>query len=470
MRRLFIFLVMVSSMFSCNKKFLELTTTTEQNAWAKISSSEINQSSEISDVVINTDQKLQEIEGFGTCFNELGWTSLKLLKPEERVAILKEMFEPGTGANFTICRMPVAANDFAIDWYSYNETDGDFQMKNFSIENDKATLIPFIKQALIHNPELKVWASPWSPPSWMKYNKHYAAKSSTGRINNGLTPDKQGKEGTNMFIQEDKYFRSYALYFSKFIDAYKKQGIDIFMVMPQNEFNSAQIFPSCTWTASGLATFVGKYLGPAMKEKNIEVMFGTMERPHEALVDTLLNDKNSGQYLSGVGFQWAGKKALPGIHKRYPKLRLYQTEQECGNGSNDWNSCKYSWSLMKHYLSNGVNAYMYWNTSLKEGGISTWGWRQNSLVSVDTLKHTFQYNHEYYLMKHVSHYVQPGAYRLNTTGKFNNLLAFINPDKSIVVVIHNEEKTAKQLVIEIQGKSYSLPLKADSFSTFKLQK
>ena len=72
----------------------------------------------------------------------------------------------GVGANFTICRMPVAANDFAINWYSYDETEGDFAMEHFSIDNDKQTLIPFIKSAQKYNPEIKLWASPWSPPSW----------------------------------------------------------------------------------------------------------------------------------------------------------------------------------------------------------------------------------------------------------------------------------------------------------------
>jgi O-Glycosyl hydrolase len=114
------------------------------------------------------------------------------------------------------------------------------------------------------------------------------------KYNNHLPADRQGREGTNMFIQQEAYFKAYAKYFSKFIDAYQKEGVRIAMVMPQNEFNSCQIFPSCTWTAQGLATFVGKYLGPAMERKGVEVMFGTMERPAEALVDTILNDPFSG--------------------------------------------------------------------------------------------------------------------------------------------------------------------------------
>ncbi|WP_372776451.1 hypothetical protein [Mangrovibacterium sp.] len=98
------------------------------------------------------------------------------------------------------------------------------------------------------------------------------------KYQNDLPLDREGKEGTDMFIQEDRYLQAYATYFSKFIDAYRIEGIDIFGVMPQNEFNSAQVFPSCCWTAAGLANFIGKYLGPAMQEQGVEVIFGTMER------------------------------------------------------------------------------------------------------------------------------------------------------------------------------------------------
>ncbi|MDR0714737.1 MAG: beta-glycosidase, partial [Bacteroidales bacterium] len=137
------------------------------------------------DVEVDIENPQQTIEGFGTCFNELGWTSLSALNDADREAIMKELFEPGVGANFTVCRMPVGANDFSRNWYSYNETDGDFEMENFSIDNDRETLIPFIKNALKYNPALKVWASPWSPPAWMKYNKHYACSPSN---HNDLKP------------------------------------------------------------------------------------------------------------------------------------------------------------------------------------------------------------------------------------------------------------------------------------------
>lgn len=478
----FLLIFFTFSLVASAQKNIRIITTTESTPWQVSNSVVVINSMTKTDIVINSSNSLQVIEGFGTCFNELGWTSLKQLSNKDREAIMKEMFEPGYGANFTICRMPIAANDFAQKWYSYNESEGDFLMKNFSVSNDLETLIPFIKNALHYNPKLALWASPWSPPSWMKYNKHYASKSLLGDsdlqskewgmdfrgINNGLPVAREGKEGTNMFIQEDQYFKAYALYFGKFIKAYRNQGINIHMVMPQNEFNSAQVFPSCSWTSSGLAKFIGEYLGPEMKKLDVDIMFGTMERPSESIVDSILTDPITSKYINGVGFQWAGKDAIPGIHKRYPNLRLYQTEQECGNGDNDWKACRYSWNLMKHYIKNGANAYMYWNTSLKVGGISTWGWKQNSLVSVDTKNQTYRFNHEYYLMKHVSHFVLPGAKLLETTGVFKDLLAFENPDKSVIMIIQNENSKERKVSVKINETFYEIALKAGSFNTIKI--
>ncbi len=460
---------------------------TQTDHWASNSIKVTKSKNAAADVEILTASPKQTITGFGGCFNELGYTSLQLLSNTDRESIMQELFAPGVGANFTICRMPVGANDFSLNWYSYDETDGDFGLKNFSIAHDMNTLVPFIKDAQKYNPKLQLWASPWSPPQWLKKNKHYAAAMiptkkmiaqyeagghklvgmDFSHAENGLQPNQVGKEGTDMFIQDEQHFKTYAQYFGKFIDAYKQQGIKIGMVMPQNEFNSAQVFPSCTWTAHSLANFVS-YLGPEMQQRGVNVFFGTVERANEKLTDTLLTTPASAKYIKGVGFQWAGKGAIAGIHQRYPNLTLYQSEQECGDGQNDWKYCRYTWDLMKHYFNSGANAYMYWNISLKEGGISHWGWSQNSLVSVDTAAHTYKFNYEYYLLKHLSHFVQPGAKLLTTSGSFNNLLAFKNPDNSVVVVIQNDGEADKTVAIKLGNKVINPVLKADSFNTFLL--
>lgn len=422
---------------SCGRNSYKQIVTTDTAPWCEIKSKPASDSVLTLSYDISLENKRQTVEGFGACFNELGWTSLSILSTSDRESIMKELFKPGIGANFNICRMPIAANDFALDWYSYNEVKDDFNMENFSIDNDKETLIPFIHAAKANNPNIKIWASPWSPPTWMKYNNHYAQKYNGNRPNkayhNGLLIDKQGFEGEDMFIQEPKYMEAYALYFEKFIKAYREENIDIYAVMPQNEFNSNQIFPSCCWKSASLATFMGKFLGPKMDKLGVDLFFGTVERANAALVDTILTNVDCKRYVKGVGFQWAGKGAVGKVSESYPNIRLYQSEQECGNGKNDWMGVDHSWELLKHYFDNGVSAYMYWNISLLEGGISRWGWAQNSLVVVDPTNRSYKYTHEYYLMKHISHFVKPGARYVAVSEDFKGLV-FENLNGEVVVL------------------------------------
>ncbi len=443
--------------------------TTEERPWREQRGATVSPASfrEPWHVEALREKPLQEIHGFGACFNELGWTALSVLSEADRAAILRELFAPGEGASFGICRMPVGANDFSRDWYSYDETPDDFDLRDFSLANDLETLVPFIQAAKAHQPDLKLWASPWSPPTWMKRNRHYAAALSyPGQPSNGLRPDQVGTEGTDMFIQEERYLAAYAQYFGRFVEEYRKKGIGIAMVMPQNEFNSSQPFPSCCWTPEGLARFI-PFLGGAMEKLGVEVFLGTMERPDPRLLDIPLTVPESRRCIKGLGLQWAGKNALPRLHEEHPDLTIYQTEQECGDARNDWRYCRYAWTLMRRYFEGGANAYQYWNIALQKGGLSRWGWAQNSLVTVDPTVRTYVYNHEYYLLKHASHFVRPGAHRLGVQGwsGYENLLAFGNPDGSVVVVIQNDMCRDLPIRLKVGDRVVSATLSPDSFNT-----
>jgi glucosylceramidase len=411
------------------------------------------------------------IEGFGACFNELGWTSLSHLAEADRNAVMRELFDPSAGARFTYCRMPIGANDFATEAYSYDETDGDFALRDFRIEHDRKTLIPFIRAAQRHQPKLRLWASPWTPPSWMKRNHFYAeaaAYPGQGFKDNGIRPDQIGREGEDMFIQEPRYFEAYARYFGRFIDAYRAQGIPIGVVMPQNEFNSAQNFPSCTWTAEGLARFL-RFLGPEMRKRDVEVFFGTLERGNPKLLQTVMADPEAARFVKGVGVQWAGKNALPAIHREYPELAIFQSEQECGDGKNAWSYTGYCWQLMKHYFRSGANGYMYWNISLDQDARSTWGWAQNSLVTVDAATKTYRWNHDFYLLKHLTNAVDVGARTLETSGTCDDALAFVNPDGAVIALLRNELAHPQLVQVQAGERSVAVELPPDSFGTLTIK-
>lgn len=439
---------------------------TPDNNWSELSLEvPVSSSTEPADLHIDPSLKQQMIQGFGACFNELGWDALMILDSAQRDNILSRIFDPENGCHFNICRMPIGANDYSVKWYSYDEVPGDYHMAHFSIEHDDQYLIPFIRAARKYAPDLKIWASPWCPPTWMKTNKHYACRMD--QVNDLCCKELEGQEGVTQFIMEDRVLTAYALYFVHFIQAYVREGIDIFAVQPQNEPNSCQNFPSCIWKASDLATFIGKYLGPGLEEHGLDtrIWYGTIERPSIENIDTVLTDPEAKKYIAGVGFQWAGKGAIEKTHEKYPDMKLMQTESECGNGSNDWNAAMHTFDLLQHYFNNGANSYMYWNMVLDESGKSHWGWKQNSLITINRETRVVTYNPEYYLMKLFSSNIHQGAVKLVVKPE-DNILAFQNPDGEVIIIVRNQEDSTRQKTIKISDKTYRIQLDPNSINAF----
>ena len=176
----FLFLALPVLLYACSGEKVEWVSTTFDYPWQIQDVTSIT--GEVSDnvLVLDPSKTAQSVEGFGTAASELSWASLNILTQEERDSIFKELFAPGFGANFVMARTPIGASDFAIEYYSYDDVDGDFALDHFSIERDNDYLLPFLLSAKKANPDLKVWGSPWCPPAWMKLNKHYA-NTSTGR-------------------------------------------------------------------------------------------------------------------------------------------------------------------------------------------------------------------------------------------------------------------------------------------------
>ncbi|RYF34583.1 MAG: hypothetical protein EOO38_29410, partial [Cytophagaceae bacterium] len=187
-------------------------------------------------VMVDSKRRQQVVDGWGGCFNERGQKAMEVLFPAARNELMRSLFDAKMGLKLNMGRTPIGASDYATTLYSLNETPGDYSMKNFSIERDKQLLIPFIKAALAIRPDMKMWAVPWSPPSWMKDNNSL--------VSGHIKDDAQTLDAL-------------ALYFARYVQAYKGQGIDIGMVMPQNEPNMATNYTSCLWTGEQFAKFVG---------------------------------------------------------------------------------------------------------------------------------------------------------------------------------------------------------------------
>jgi glucosylceramidase len=399
------------------------------------------------DLEVDDASRAQLIDGFGGCFNEIGWNALAVLDAAGRDDVLRNLFDEGAGCGFTLARMPIGASDYATSAYSLDDAPGDYAMESFTVDRDKTTLIPFITAAMKFSPNLRVWGSAWSPPAWMKTNGEYAH----GRLN-----------------QDARTLDAYALYLEKYVRAYRAEGVDVYAVHVQNEPFSDQIFPSCLWNGYEMRDFVKDHLGPRFQSSALgaEIWLGTINNGnYDDVAGIALADPAASAFITGVGYQWAGKGAMLATHQKHPDKKLMQTETECGDGSNDWAYAEYTWSLFKLYLRAFASAYMQWNMVLDETGTSTWGWRQSAMVTVDRTTHAVRYNPQFHLVKHISHYVRPGAYRLETRGDFEESLAFVNADGARVVVLHNPDEWARPIRIKIGANLVRVTLDPRSFST-----
>lgn len=445
-----------------------------------------NKTSVTPDVIVDNDKILLTFKAWGTCFNELGWDALNMLPQEKQEEIVKNLFDPKGDLKFTMGRFSMNANDYARDWYSCDEVVGDFQLKHFNIDRDKTTLIPFIRFAQKYNPELSFWASPWSPPSWMKVNQYYSVRSSehhnkmsplsdiilfedSKEVDNNVFPKQLAVN--DYFIQDPRYLKSYADYFCKFISAYKEEGIPISMIMYQNEAYSYTNYPGCAWTPEGTIRFNVEYLAPALKEQHpgVKLYMGTINTNRFDLVDKILSDPRMSQTVEGVGFQWEGGQILPRIREKYPQYKYVQTESECGWGSFDWRAAEHTFGLMNHYLGNGCDEYTFWNAILADSGESGWGWKQNALIRVDSQKKTATYTPEYYAVKHYSHFITPGSKLLTykSSGEDKKpVLVLLNPQGEYIIVAGNFQDQPQQLSVKIGKKYIEVTLDAHSLNTF----
>lgn len=390
-------------------------------------------------------------EGFGGGFSEAGWMALHELRGGDRNRILDALFDPQDGCRFNLACIPIGASNYATGWYSHDEVDGDLAMKHFSIAHDRLHLIPYIRETLQRQPRLKFCAVPWSPPTWMK---------DSGVCDRGSLHWKP------------EVLEGYARYFSRFIRAYHREGITIHQVQVQNAPATGYRAPRCHWTGAQLRDFIRGYLGPTFRRERLraEIWLGTLNTDdYDGYALACLSDPLARQYVSGVGFQWAGNEAVQRTHANWPDIRLWQIATESGDGYNTWEHARTVFGLMQRQISNGASASIASNMVLRAGGMSAWGWKENSLVTVDPDAGTWRLTPEYHVMRHFAQFIDKGAVRLGLAGEWaGNAVVFINPDDSRVLVVQNPMPGARRMVLIDGDRLVTALLPPDSFNSIVL--
>ncbi|MBQ6795495.1 MAG: RICIN domain-containing protein [Clostridia bacterium] len=398
---------------------------------------------------------------FGGCFNERGWEAMKELSQAEKEAVISNLFSE-EGLNLSAGRMALGNSDFSINRsQSYDElpegVETDYNLDYFSIDSDREYMLPYIEAAEKVRPDLPIWGSPWSPPSWMKNNKTI-----------------YGQHGDNTIIWTDEILKTYAQYFVKYVEAYRAEGHNVYMVMPQNEPTMNTAYSSCVWTGEQLNVFIRDYLYPAFQKaglsENTDIYLGTFTDSQANRTDPTLNDPVTSSIIKGVGFQWWSAPLATRVHRQFPHLHLMQSETKCGNGANNWQYAEEQFDCFKEFFDAGVSSYMLWNMILDEKGENTSPnpWHQNAPIVVHSETNEVIYTPHYYLVKHFSHYIKPGARRIKTEGNYGDKIAFQNPDGEVILVVKNSADSPFAVAINVGGKKVKPIVPANSISTFRI--
>ena len=437
-------------------RVIQTCKTTEDRLTEKQSLSLAPKNSENVTLTINTDKTFQEIIGFGGAFTEAAAYTLARMEPEKRQEIVRKYFDLVEGLGYNLGRVHIHSCDFALGNYTYVE-ENDTELKTFDISHEKKWVFPFINEAMkAANGKISLLASPWSPPAWMKTN---------GEMNNG-----------GQLIQ--KYRKTWAQYYAKYIKAMRSEGFDIFAITVQNEPAAVQTWDSCIYSAQEEGIFVRDFLGPVLEEEGLsDVKIYIWDHNRDIIVERargVMQDPQAAKYVYGVANHWYVSEAfenLSKVHEMYPDKHILFSEgcQEGGLHLGSWlTGERYARNMIGDF-NNWQEGWLDWNLILDEtGGPNHVGNYCDAPIVADTKTGKIHYNSSYYYIGHFSKYVKPGAKRaeVNLQGitTIKNV-GFINEDGSIVLIVMNETDKDESFQVEIKGEFVKYILKAHSIVT-----
>jgi glucosylceramidase len=385
-------------------------------------------------VFVDPSKRAQTILGVGGALTDASAETFAKLPPAKQREVLDAYFDPHKGIGYTLGRTNIHSCDFSSASYTYVD-EGDKELKSFSVSHDKQYRIPFIKRALAAaGGKLTLFASPWSPPAFMKTNNEM--------LHGGkLKPE---------------FYQAWANYYAKFIKAYEREGIPIWGLTIQNEPMATQTWESCVFSAEEERDFLKHYLGPTMKKEGLgDRKIIAWDHNRDLIyqrVSTLLSDPDAARFVWGIGYHWyepwsGGDMLFDNVrlvHETFPEKKLLFTEgaaesfkaQEIGS----WRLGEVYGRSMINDFNSGAVGWTDWNVLLDEqGGPNHVGNFCFAPIHADTGTGALTYTNSYYYIGHFSKFVRPGARRIACTPSRSALLAsaFINPDGKVSVVVMN---------------------------------
>ena len=400
----------------------------------------------------------QTIDGFGASVTDSSaWLIQNELNSAQREVLMEQLFSPDSGIGISFVRIPMGASDFALTAYTYDDMpygQTDPNLDNFSIAHDLPYIIPTLLDAMGRSSQLKVIASPWSPPAWMK---------TTQSLWGG--------------VLESQYYDEYAQYFVRFVQDYQTAGVPIHSVTPQNEpLNTATDMPAATMQTYQQSAFVGDHLGPAFAAAGLDTKIIVFDHNWAdwSYPVVVLNDPEAGQYAAGAAFHgYDGDVSQQSqFHSVHPNAEVHFTEMTGGDWAPDF-ADNLVWGVRNIIVGttrNWSRSAIYWNIALDQdhgpriGGCTDC----RGVVTINTANGAVTYEVEYYIIAHASKFVQPGAQRIDSDsiGGTIETTAFRNPDGSEVLIAVNPAGSSRWFDVLRDGEYFSYRLTGESVVTF----
>lgn len=402
---------------------------------------------------------LQTIEGFGAALTGSSAFVLKEhLTDNARTNLLRELFTPEDGIGISFLRLTVGASDFSTADYTYNDLPGggaDPDQSEFSLDRDREHLIAVLREIIEIRPDLKIMATPWSAPAWMKTN---------GDMRNG------GQLRTDLYT-------SYAAYFVAYLEGMAAEGIPIHAISVQNEPLLSSGYPTMEMAAEQQRIFIRDHLGPALAAAGLTTKVIIYDHNWDVTSYALdiLNDPAAKSFIAGTGFHcYAGDvSAMTSVRDAHPDRGIYFTECSGGDFSPDFgnNLAWNSENLLVGATRNWAKTVLFWNLALNENAGPQNGGCTNcrGVVTINAGSGVVSRNVEYYLLGHSAKFVQPGAVRLQTAslrGQGISQVAFLNPDRTRVLLAYNHNSQEARLRVSEGELSFLHAIPSGSLVTF----
>jgi glucosylceramidase len=430
-------------------------------------------------IAVDATRTYQEILGFGGALTDASAYMIDRLDPAAREQFLHELFHPselGIGAT----RICIGSSDYATEMFSYDEGDSDPELKRFSIDHDRAYVIPQLLSARKNNPSLFILASPWSPPGWMK--------NGGSMLGGNLKPVN---------------FPVYAKYLAKFLETYAAAGVKVDAITSQNEVDTDQAgrMPACAWAQEHEVAFVGKHFGPALSEAGLDAKIWLLDHNFNlwGRAYNTLEDPDVFKYADGIAWHpYVGSvTAMSRIHDAYPGKQQYITEGDCqlmadlvgpirfaatpgpmteGAGAQNQNRPRRAQDPAAVIATGGLGgvnalrnwacAIINWNLVLDEKGTPNIGpFHGPGMITIHSQTREITRGPNYWVLKHFAHAAARGAKVIDSRGSIEKVghLAIANPDGRISLVVSNTG-AARKVQVWMGGAAAEVTLPANSLT------